>query len=1388
VTSPNDPQIPRVALSKSQQNIYNGVLQDSDPELYLIGRRYRFRQQELPAFLAALEATILNNPIQLCVLETPPTGAGYPDLLPRLQFGDIVRVRSESECQTYSEDEGLTRTWKFGILATPLVRYTVRTDEHGFVSGLDVHTHHIVVDGGATGLIETDLAQHLAAGSSAAFLSVTEGLNKLVAAHRREASKAEEALARFGDLVKHELTDEARHGGYGQSSGDAVGTAAKGVLRESVRISGAAYDAILALSEEKQVPLNVLVAAAAVAVDASLRQSTDSLLVHAVDNRFGDPDLNVASCLVNSVAHSIRFPPFASVEDVVRALDRGYVKAVRRRWLREEQYRRMYLAINRTSHVESLTLNFLREPCAPELRPYLLEPPATTDIGPVESMTVASVLDEEQRILNLSIWNRAGLPEEDTPSGVAVRIAAVLESMPAMWHNPIAMTADEWLEVDAQGNCRQRDGAHAELLSPPAWFLDRAGGVHRTLERRRYVYQWVAWLVQNGAAPSDVVVFTDDNTGKTIDLLIACHLAGCGYSACDTAEELRFRADFIADHGDGLRTHIVDVTGARLAVVLEDDQRELVDWRIEQVSQDTALATRTAYIMPTSGSTGQPKLVRVTHGSLALFSDAVRRAYGWGPHDTVLQCAPLTSDISVEEIFCAALCGSELVRSTAMREGDLQALAQELLAKNPTIIDLPTAVWHLLCDDAEALDAIRRSHLRQTVIGGESIRPAAVDKWIDSAAAQSISLISTYGPTETTVIATYLPITSGGTFIESRARIRLGRPIVPNTVFVAFGEVVIVGDLVSAGYLGIDGGSFGTVTTPAGSRRRAFATADRVTLDNDGFPVFSGRRDAIVKISGKRVDTAEVMSRISENPAVSDVAVEVHNGGLGVWIETLRTREGVADTAAVARVRSILLRLGVSSFFVVGVPNIPRKPNGKIDADALRTMPQSGEAARIDTVAGERAAGLAEIWGRLLGRAIGPDASLLDEGIGSLDLIRILPDTRQYLGHHVSILDLISADTAANLARYTPADNGWMDVATAAEIEGDLAALERRPPTPGFRASGPPNIVVLGASGILGTGFAQAVLELKQSGLQCPRVVMVTRSPLPEHDPWASLRLVEGVRIEQVSSELSPGDLDDLIGSAGGGTVVNCIGNTSVLVPYRELRFANVELVSTITEACTTHGARLVHLSTFVVNADVTAPRVTDPRAAPYPYAASKSLAELAVAGSADALDFTIVRLPRVLGEPEQLRDSADILVSIVDACVAVQAYPAVTLTEEVTTGRAAAKGILGLLPELTGSTGLGRGITVLRGEEVAYAELLSRFACKAADPMEWKHRLDQSDWAKRSPRRWSVVDAWITLGMRLGPRSYAEFLASYPTIDLGIDAVAEVDATPSSLEDLLKH
>ncbi|WBP92743.1 AMP-binding protein [Mycolicibacterium neoaurum] len=1370
-----------LGLSRSQQNIYHGVLQDGGTGLYLVGRSYRFVSIGRQRFLSALRATIRRNPIQLCVLTATD---GYPVLTPRLDTDDLITLRPWAERKV--PGSGLELTWNAGILNTPLVRHTVWTDDSGdIVIGLDLHCHHLLIDGAGTAIVESTLGALLAAGTDAAVhaddAELAAAFAALDRAHDLEAELVENARVRFGDAVRAELTAQARDTGAELLAADLTGGTAKGVLIESVSITGDAFESLQTLAEAEQLPINVLAATAALAVDAGRRQSTDALIVHTVDNRFGTPDLNVATCLVNSIAHRVRFAPFASVADVARNVDRAYVKALRRRWLREEQYRRMFLAINHASQVAALALNYLPAPCSPELRKFLVEPAVTTDIGPVESMSVAVTLDDRERRLVVSVWDRA---ESSNGSGVAECISGVLAAMPAMWNRPLAMTVGQWRILSDAGTLRVSDELVQNAKPPfPAWFSDPDGAAAEWIGSRGQVRPWISWLLASGVAPGDVLVLTDDGTDASIDLLVGCHLVGCAYSVCADADQLAGRARAIGEATSAI-VHTVDVASRAHELAPDTGTTDVVAERLRFAAQDVALEQRVAYIMPTSGSTGAPKLVPVTHGALALFCDAARRTYGWNRDDAILQCSPLTSDISVEEIFVAAVCGARVSRSAAIRNGDLVSFAWDLARLAPTVVDLPTAIWHLLCDDHDAVAAVGSSSLRQIVIGGEAVRPAAVDKWVASGAARAVELISTYGPTETTVVVTALPLVTDGQALPAHTRARLGRPILPGSICVAFGEIVVLGELVSTGYLDQAADSFGSVVgvvDTAETALRTFATADRIAVDCEGFPCFAGRRDAIVKVGGKRIDTAELVADLIQLPQIRDIAVELDSGRLLVLFQTNRTSDGDVDEETARIIRRRLGAAQVPTSVVLAVRTVPRRPNGKVDSARLRELAQSRSTEGHPSASTAQADALAALWSRQLGRPMAPQSSLLDEGIGSLDLIRILPATRRQLGRNVTILDLISADNAVTLVEGST--TGWMDEQTRVRIEQDMSGVLERAPVVAARArrsSGQP-ILVLGASGCLGTGFGSAVYELAVAGALHNDVVLATRSDLPEASPWSALRGLPGVRFEALPLRLGEPEMIDLIRRTGAATVINSIGNANMVVPYDALYAPNVEIVAALVDACVSTGARLVHMSTYSIADDVTAARVLDPRSAPYPYAASKALAELIIAGSPEPLDYTMVRLPRILPVKAQLAGSADILVAVVDACRALGVRPAGAVHEQVTTAVAAAHSILTM-----STVPLGRGISVLRGETVSYADLLDRIAPTEVAIDDFRQRLDVSDWSRLNSRRWSVVDGWFSLGEMVGNRTYAEYLAQYPAIDLNVRSIVEVGSAPGSIRDLL--
>ncbi|MFD0727712.1 AMP-binding protein, partial [Lysobacter brunescens] len=287
-----------------------------------------------------------------------------------------------------------------------------------------------------------------------------------------------------------------------------------------------------------------------------------------------------------------------------------------------------------------------------------------------------------------------------------------------------------------------------------------------------------------------------------------------------------------------------------------------------------------AYLFYTSGSTGQPKGVMVSHGNVLHYLDSAQALYGISADDRVLQFSSPSFDIYIEELSISLLCGATLV----IRDRAAQATRnfwEELQALEITIASLPTAYWHLLCSDLSALDT---TSLRMLVVGGEKMSLDMLALWQRTLALEGIRLFNTYGPTETTVVAT---ASDAGAHAPGRGEIPIGRPLRHCACAIldaagepvppgAVGELVIAGPMVALGYHGKPGqtaDAFVDIVDASGLRHRAYRTGDMARLGSDGQLLYMGRRDDQIKISGFRITTGEIERQMMTVPGVTMAAV-----------------------------------------------------------------------------------------------------------------------------------------------------------------------------------------------------------------------------------------------------------------------------------------------------------------------------------------------------------------------------------------------------------------------------------------------------------------------------------------------------------------------------------
>jgi len=274
-----------------------------------------------------------------------------------------------------------------------------------------------------------------------------------------------------------------------------------------------------------------------------------------------------------------------------------------------------------------------------------------------------------------------------------------------------------------------------------------------------------------------------------------------------------------------------------------------------------------AYVIFTSGTTGAPKGVLISHKALAYFIRSAVNHYGFTSGDRVLQFASIAFDTSIEEIFPALSCGACVVLRLPEMIGSAGYFLQMTSLWDITVLDLPTAYWHQLIRNMHEGRLTFPSCLRLVIIGGEKASPEIVKLWGEVTGGFP-ELINTYGPTETTVVSTLYKYDISVCMDD----IPIGKPMESVRVWVSDtdlnpvlpylpGELLIGGPQVSTGFLGEEdryARSFIRLENSPYPNLLFFRSGDKVCYDENGLLYHLGRNDQQVKIRGFRVNPFEI--------------------------------------------------------------------------------------------------------------------------------------------------------------------------------------------------------------------------------------------------------------------------------------------------------------------------------------------------------------------------------------------------------------------------------------------------------------------------------------------------------------------------------------------------
>ncbi|MBS1583426.1 MAG: amino acid adenylation domain-containing protein [Bacteroidetes bacterium] len=402
------------------------------------------------------------------------------------------------------------------------------------------------------------------------------------------------------------------------------------------------------------------------------------------------------------------------------------------------------------------------------------------------------------------------------------------------------------------------------------------------------------------------------------------------------------------------------------------------------------------YVLFTSGSTGRPKGVAMHHAPLANLLAWQCRTSVLGEGDRTLQFAPISFDVSFQELFTTFAQGGTLVLITDEDRLNSTQLLRKIIAQGIHRIIVPFVALQYLAEAVERTGEVPTS-LKEVFTSGEQLRitPAIANLFRHLPGCR---FCNQYGPTEGHVVselelkgdpAAWPALPNIGTAIDHVALYVLDegmRPVKPGEE----GELYLGGACVAKGYIGRDDLTAERfLPDPFAPGGRMYRTGDRAVELPNGEIDYKGRIDGQVKVRGYRIELGEVEVAMEKHPAVEQAVASVREDrpGLKRLIGYYVAKGDDPGTNALRKHLAALLPDYMQPSAFVAVKELPRTPSGKIDRKALPApdvkRPDLDVAFAAPRTAVERT--LADVWADLLGidRA-GIDDNFFDLGGNSL--------------------------------------------------------------------------------------------------------------------------------------------------------------------------------------------------------------------------------------------------------------------------------------------------------------------------------------------------------------------------------------------------------------------